>query len=342
MRWYISYPVLGAGLVFAVDTFFPSAPAIAPPAEVHETEASFDPGPVVVSASEIAEEPGLHVARFSPGAVLLDAKLPSEPSTTVFSYLAEALLPSEPVTDDEIVPTAPVAVAEWRSAIVREPTPAATRVSAAQEATARTRAALARDIQSELQRLGCYSGKIDGVWGGASRRAILSFMDRVNATLPTQEPDVFMLSLVRGQSSAVCGVAPETIVADNGSRYEPTMARGVSDPRPPLYGRMGIGGPRPDDSLGATSVTGLTVTAQRKPDTLARTAALEAGDPGVLTPSDLPVVEDVARSSSFDNTPPPQMRRRKPSSATAKVKPPKRSRASRHVQRLFTHPLGQM
>ncbi|WP_072392145.1 peptidoglycan-binding domain-containing protein [Hyphomicrobium sp. CS1GBMeth3] len=352
MRWYISYPVLGAGLIFAADTFFPSAPAVSPPTiEVRRDAApDIEPGPVVIAASEIMDEPTARIARFSPGAVLLDAELPSQPSPSVLGYLADALLPSRSEPDDVVAPTAPVTVAEWKSAIVRDQELTVTPATAPQQ-TAVTRAALARDIQIELQRLGCYFGKIDGVWGGGSRRAVLSFMESVNATLPTQEPDVFMLSLIRGQSSAVCGTTSETIVADggyapatgdSGSRFEPTMARAVPD-RPPLpYGRMGIGGPRPDDARDvASGTTSLTGAAARQPDPPARTAALDAGySDGTVTPPDLPVVD--AASSSFDTDAPIETRRSKPSAAKAKVRPAKRSSPSRHVQHLFTHPLGRM
>ena len=66
---------------------------------------------------------------------------------------------------------------------------------------------LARQIQSELKRVGCYSGRLDGSWGDRSRSAMANFIARVNASLPTNEPDVFLLSLIKGQTQAVCGPA---------------------------------------------------------------------------------------------------------------------------------------
>lgn len=63
---------------------------------------------------------------------------------------------------------------------------------------------LARMIQRELVRVGCYGGDPDGDWGGASKRAMQVFLDRVNATLPFDEPDAVLLALARSHKGAVC------------------------------------------------------------------------------------------------------------------------------------------
>ncbi len=65
-------------------------------------------------------------------------------------------------------------------------------------------AALARALQKELQRVGCYAGAINGVWSPATRKAMKSFTDRVNASLPLDRPDYILLSLVQSQADAVC------------------------------------------------------------------------------------------------------------------------------------------
>jgi peptidoglycan hydrolase-like protein with peptidoglycan-binding domain len=69
----------------------------------------------------------------------------------------------------------------------------------------RDKTALARELQSELKRVGCYGGEINGVWSGSTRQAIKAFIDRVNATLPTDEPDSILLTLVRSYQGKVCG-----------------------------------------------------------------------------------------------------------------------------------------
>jgi hypothetical protein len=63
---------------------------------------------------------------------------------------------------------------------------------------------IARMIQRELVRVGCYGGDPDGDWGGASKRAMQVFLDRVNATLPFDEPDPVLLALAKSQKGAVC------------------------------------------------------------------------------------------------------------------------------------------
>ncbi|HEY7083226.1 MAG TPA: putative peptidoglycan binding domain-containing protein, partial [Hyphomicrobiaceae bacterium] len=46
----------------------------------------------------------------------------------------------------------------------------------------RDRDSLARELQKELRRVGCYEGELNGVWTPATRRAMKTFTDRVNAT----------------------------------------------------------------------------------------------------------------------------------------------------------------
>lgn len=64
---------------------------------------------------------------------------------------------------------------------------------------------LARSIQEELRRVGCYSGDIDGSWGTSTQRAMRTFTERVNATLPTDQPDYILLTLLQGQTETTCG-----------------------------------------------------------------------------------------------------------------------------------------
>ncbi len=64
---------------------------------------------------------------------------------------------------------------------------------------------LVRNIQRELKRVGCYNGDVDGDWGNGSRRAMSNFTDRVNASLPIDQPDFILLTLVRGHAGTACG-----------------------------------------------------------------------------------------------------------------------------------------
>jgi hypothetical protein len=69
----------------------------------------------------------------------------------------------------------------------------------------RDRAALARDLQLELRRVGCYGGELNGVWTPATRLAMKAFTERVNATLPVEDPDDILLTLVQAHQGEVCG-----------------------------------------------------------------------------------------------------------------------------------------
>lgn len=78
---------------------------------------------------------------------------------------------------------------------------------------------LARSIQIELARVGCYNGMIDGDWSAETRKAMKAFNDRVNATLPIAQPDYILLTLLQGHAAKACGTLcpPGQAEADNGS-----------------------------------------------------------------------------------------------------------------------------
>ncbi len=89
-----------------------------------------------------------------------------------------------------------------------EPAPAPpTPTAAARPVDPTDRAALARALQRELKRVGCYQGEITGVWTTSSRMAMKTFNERVNATLPVDNPDPVLLSLVQGRRERACSAA---------------------------------------------------------------------------------------------------------------------------------------
>jgi hypothetical protein len=67
---------------------------------------------------------------------------------------------------------------------------------------------LARQIQSELRRVGCYDGEVNGLWTTSTRFAMQVFTERVNARLPLDKPDPAHLALIQGQQGRVCGSPP--------------------------------------------------------------------------------------------------------------------------------------
>jgi hypothetical protein len=99
-------------------------------------------------------------------------------------------------------------------------------------------AGLARELQRELRRVGCYAGDLDGVWAMASRRAMKAFIDRVNAALPVDTPDPILLSLIKAHHGDVCGkpcpaherfaedgrCLPTAVLAHLGKRSAPSAA----------------------------------------------------------------------------------------------------------------------
>jgi hypothetical protein len=68
------------------------------------------------------------------------------------------------------------------------------------------RTSLAGELQRELRRVGCYDGAISDSWTRATRTAMKTFTNRVNATLPIDKPDQILLALVQGYREKVCDV----------------------------------------------------------------------------------------------------------------------------------------
>jgi hypothetical protein len=178
-----------------------------------------------------------------------------------------------------------------------------------------------------------------------------NFIDRVNASLPTNEPDVFLLSLIKGQTQAVCGptcggdevlsggrCVAQTVVADRSTttveaeEFAPVVVAARPDPLP---GRMSIGGPVAAQPGVPTPVTETTMPAaeplpwqqrdlQAQPSSTM--AALEPDDAAVFNPS--PVTPKAVKSRKAWSPPPKPVKRRYSS--------------TRSVQQLFMHPLGRM
>ena len=85
------------------------------------------------------------------------------------------------------------------------------------------RSQLARELQRELRRVGCYDGEINGGWTTSTKRAMKTFTERVNASLPVEEPDLVLLTLVQGQADKTCGrPCPAGESAGEGGRCVPT------------------------------------------------------------------------------------------------------------------------
>jgi hypothetical protein len=63
---------------------------------------------------------------------------------------------------------------------------------------------LTKELQRQLRRVGCYNGEIQGEWTQSTRRAMQNFTDRVNATLPVEQPDHVLLALLQNNPDKTC------------------------------------------------------------------------------------------------------------------------------------------
>jgi hypothetical protein len=101
------------------------------------------------------------------------------------------------------------------------------------------RPALARQIQRQLKRIGCYGGQVTGAWTPSVRQAVTTLMERVNASLPIDQPDPVLLAMVESQSVGACSKAcpaGQGRVADGRCQPEALLAGDAAKKRPPAMG----------------------------------------------------------------------------------------------------------
>jgi uncharacterized caspase-like protein len=87
--------------------------------------------------------------------------------------------------------------------------------------------ALARSLQTELKRVGCDPGAIDGVWRAGAREALTEFMRLAKLSLPA-EPSAAALDAVLGHKERVCALKCEPGETAIGGRC---VAKASSQPR---------------------------------------------------------------------------------------------------------------
>ena len=66
--------------------------------------------------------------------------------------------------------------------------------------------ALARALQTELKRVGCYPGSVEGNWGTKSKQALGKFVRLSKLSVPTDEPTEVALQAVAGQKGRICSI----------------------------------------------------------------------------------------------------------------------------------------
>ena len=214
------------------------------------------------------------------------------------------------------VPIAWDAQAGWKT-IVSPTTPVPLELSP-RDPSARYRLVL--EIQQELRRVGCYWGRMDGSWEYAIKNAMTEFTDRVNATLPLDQPDYIQLALIQSQRHGVCGACPagQSLTASGRCVGVPATARTVAAAQRevlpwkakalfkpvlssnPLPGWMAIGGPVPTSDhaqQGAPSAApGIEPTPPQTQTAALETASLDAA--AIEPPVMMVAPKAVRRSSS--------------------------------------------
>ena len=159
------------------------------------------PAPVDSLASRSANmaaikfKPVFRLGQFSPS-IALSVPTPLAPRLAGLEMVAAAVLEAAVVRAPQL---------RWQTTVASAVTTTPTELTP-RDADARNN--LAREIQQQLRRVGCYWGRVDGSWDPATKDAMREFINRVNATLPLDQPDYAQLALVQSQSDDVCGACP--------------------------------------------------------------------------------------------------------------------------------------
>jgi peptidoglycan hydrolase-like protein with peptidoglycan-binding domain len=63
---------------------------------------------------------------------------------------------------------------------------------------------VAQDMQRELKRVGCFSGRVDGSWGAQSRKAVERFNEAAKLELQAESPNSQDVPKVKNFPGIVC------------------------------------------------------------------------------------------------------------------------------------------
>jgi peptidoglycan hydrolase-like protein with peptidoglycan-binding domain len=123
---------------------------------------------------------------------------------------------------------------------------------------------LARALQRELKRAGCYHGEINGIWTPSTRQAMKAYTDIANAKLPVASPDPVLLALIQGDQHLGCterclrNGKPDTCREDRVAAPSPLNSKSVTTSEGPTAAftepPMALAGPKtpePDGKISA-------------------------------------------------------------------------------------------
>jgi uncharacterized caspase-like protein len=98
-----------------------------------------------------------------------------------------------------------------------------------------------RLLQTELRRVGCKTGEIDGEWNASSRRALSSFNDHAGTSLDTRLASIDALDVVKARTGRVC-----PLDCERGFRVDGERCVKISCDSDEVLGPNGSCRPRPE------------------------------------------------------------------------------------------------
>lgn len=170
------------------------------------------------------------------------------------AYLMTPLPPQDPSTSAATNATG-TSTGPVRTATPSDGPERLSQVASAAATPAASPPSLVQQIQSELRRLGCYGGDIDGQWTVATQRAMHTLGERASVLRPVDTPDYIMLALARSQANDVCAQPQARATAMTAPQSERTPAL---PQRPRVAGSV-----RPTMSEGAPTSQPWHVVVQR-------------------------------------------------------------------------------
>jgi hypothetical protein len=206
------------------------------PAGVRDSAAAFMHAVLKVAGAPLpggdkpAPDPSQQVPRAAPKSV-------SEPvkGETGAPVQLDKKGPSAPgvVPPPDLVPPVPVPAKRPRAAVVSvqvNEAPPRVPVGDAKAEPPPEGAVLARQIQVQLKRVGCYRGDVTDVWTPAVRQAMRDFTERANASLPVNEPDPVLLAMLQSHAPGTCSdVCPHGQERAASGRCVPSVLAGLKD-----------------------------------------------------------------------------------------------------------------
>lgn len=316
MRNLLGFFLLLSGTAFGFFAFYPDTPdREARLAEITEILAA-----PAGEVNRIAGETGLMRSFAPPHPVII--RTPSAavaPSRAPNARVVGEIAPPAALATIASQSAAPPLDTGWQAVVKPDTGAVPSRVTSSTPGDGASRYELVLSIQRELKRAGCFGGTLSGSWTANTKRAMSAFMERVNATLPMDEPDYILLTLIKGQAAASCATCPTgqslsdgrcvpnaviaqkkmprtddrkavSVAKRNDQGFSTTTAIAEADvtttaaiPAPaaaPLPGRMGMGGPTPElDVRGGQDVSTEAWRTRVLPATGTRIPPVAAADP---------------------------------------------------------------